>query len=75
MDMVVKDPKGKWFKLIAPFPFHDTISDTMFWPGVLTKATETDRTKSNTRLVVVEDPSGAPEGLKKSVAPKLEKVV
>lgn len=73
MGMEVKDPQGKWFVLNSPFPFHDTISDTLFQPGVAIKATETENTKNNSRLVEVEDPTGAAAGLKEPLAPKSKK--
>lgn len=57
MDTVVLDPKGKWYRLDSPFPFHDPESDALFRPGVATKATPTERVKSNPRLKEIEDPT------------------
>lgn len=72
-EMDVRDPNGKWFRLDSPYPYHDSISGTLFQPGVLTKATPTASTKSNLRLVEVDDPVVVAAKPKEASPPKAKK--
>lgn len=58
--MKIVDKNGRWFTSFSKFRFHDPESDTMFEPGVPTKATPTSWLEAQNAIIKPTDEYGAP---------------
>jgi len=65
--MQIHDPKGKWFRLTASYPFFDHEAGVYLQPGVATKATPTVSILSQPAIVEIPDPTGEVEPPKEAV--------
>lgn len=54
--MKIADSSGEWFVNIGQYRIHDPISDTLFEPGMRTKATPTDWAMGQPTLQAIESP-------------------
>ena len=59
--MFIADPHGAWLKNTAQYQMHDPMSNTVFVPDTLTKATLTDWVKGQPMIKVQPDPLQPPK--------------
>lgn len=68
--MFIADPQGIWLKSTAAYQMHDPISNTLFLPDTLTKATLTEWVKGQPTITEQPDPLQPPKIETKSLSVK-----